>query len=79
MKLVTLLAVLLTPMTVTRRTVVVNGDIAKVVIPIDVADDTVICAEYRVRLETPKPRTCVDAAQIRQWILADGKPTELCH
>ncbi len=46
MKLVTLLAVLLTPITVR---------------------------------ETPKPRTRVDAAQIRQWILADGKPTELCH
>lgn len=77
-KLITLLAVLLTPMTV-RRTVVLNGDIERIVIPVDVAANTVICAEYRKRLETPKPRTCVDAAQLAKWILEDGKPTELCH
>ena len=62
----------------TRHVVVVNGDVQSVVIPIDVAANTTICAEYRQRMAKPN-RSCWDAERVRAVILANGMATEQCH
>lgn len=61
----------------TRHPLVLNGDIERVIIPIDVAPNTYICAEYPHRMTAgQKPRACWDASRVRDKILHEAEPDQ---